>query len=203
MKIIAVGMNYAAHVAEMNNKLAPEPVFFMKPESALVLNNKPIFYPNFTQQLEFECEIVVKISKLGKAIQEKFAHRYYEELTLGIDFTARDLQLKCKQNGQPWEIAKAFDQSAPIGRWLNKNELPPVDNLNFFMTQNGEIRQRASSAEMLLSIDKLISKISQFCTLKTGDLIFTGTPAGVGAVQIGDVLEAFLEDKLLLRVPIK
>jgi 2-keto-4-pentenoate hydratase/2-oxohepta-3-ene-1,7-dioic acid hydratase in catechol pathway len=203
MKIICIGRNYADHAKEMNSAVPEKPVFFLKPDTALLPKRNPFFYPDFTNDLHYECEIVVKINKLGKNIQTKFAHSYYDEIGLGIDFTARDLQQKCKEKSLPWEMAKAFDHSAPVSEiFISKNELDLV-NLHFHLLKNGEKVQVGNSKDMLFNIDDIIAYVSQFITLKIGDLIFTGTPAGVGPVQIGDVLEGFIEDRKLLDLKIK
>jgi acylpyruvate hydrolase len=198
MKIICIGRNYAAHAREMENSLPENPVFFMKPDTALVQNNKPFFYPGFSSEVHHEVEIVLKINRLGRHVDEKFAHRYYNEIGVGIDFTARDLQAECKKNGLPWEMAKAFDGSAPIGSFIKKNEFSDTRNISLRLDVNGKTVQKGSSADMIFGFDHLISYISGFITLKIGDLIFTGTPAGVGEVKIGDHLQAYLDEKLLL-----
>ena len=198
MKILAIGMNYPSHVKEMNNILSPEPVIFSKPESAQLLNNKPFFYPDFSNEIQYETEIVLKINRLGKNIAPKFAHRYYSELTVGIDFTARDLQKRCKEKGHPWEIAKAFDSSAAIGRMTPKTEFPDVQNIIFRLDINGTTVQQGNTKDMIFSMDQIIAHVSKFFTLKIGDMIFTGTPHGVGPVKIGDRLQAYLEDVLVM-----
>ncbi len=203
MKIICIGRNYANHAKEMNSPIPDVPMFFMKPDTALLPKKNPFFYPSFTNDLHYECEIVVRINKLGKNIAEKFAHEYYDEIGLGIDFTARDLQQKCKENGHPWEIAKAFEHSAPMSdKFLNKNNLS-MENLNFFLYKNGELVQHGNTKDMIFNIDKLIAYISQFITLKIGDLLFTGTPEGVGPVQIGDILKGKIEDTDMFTLKIK
>ena len=203
MKIICIGRNYANHAKEMNSPIPDVPMFFMKPDTALLPKKNPFFYPSFTNDLHYECEIVVRINKLGKNIAEKFAHEYYDEIGLGIDFTARDLQQKCKENGHPWEIAKAFEHSAPMSdQFLNKNNLS-MENLNFFLYKNGELVQHGNTKDMIFNIDKLIAYISQFMTLKIGDLLFTGTPEGVGPVQIGDILKGKIEDTDMFTLKIK
>ncbi len=203
MKIICVGRNYAAHAKELNNAVEEEPVIFLKPETALIPGKMPFFYPSFSNDVHFETELVVRISRLGKNIDEKFAHRYYDAVTLGIDFTARDLQSKLKTKGLPWERAKAFDGSAPIGTFVSLEELPPIQDLHFEMKLNGETRQNGHTADMIFSVNRIIAFVSSFMTLKKGDFIFTGTPEGVGPVQIGDELEASLEGKKILSVRIK
>lgn len=204
MKILAVGLNYESHNQEMKRTFrSEEPVIFMKPESAQLKDGKPFFIPYFSKEVHYETEIVVKINRLGKSIEEKFAHRYYDELTVGIDFTARDLQRKLKQQGLPWEISKAFDNSAAIGDFVPKNEFQDVQNINFHLDINSKIVQQGNTNDMIYSIDKIIAYISQFFTLKIGDLIFTGTPAGVGPVHIDDHLTGYIENKKLLEFNVK
>ncbi len=203
MKIICVGRNYAAHAKELNNPIEDQPVIFMKPETALINAKLPFFYPSFSSDVHYETEVVIRINKLGKNIAEKFAHRYYDSVTLGIDFTARDLQAKLKAKGLPWELAKAFDGSAPVGEFISLAELPPVDDLHFSLTVNGELKQSGHTAMMLFNVNKLISFVSTYVTLKKGDLIFTGTPEGVGPVQIGDTLEASIGEQKVLTVKVK
>ncbi len=203
MKIICIGRNYANHAKEMKAAIPKVPMFFMKPDTALLPKRTPFYYPNFTNDLHFECEIVIRICKLGKNIDAKFAHEYYQEFSLGIDFTARDLQAQCKEKGHPWEIAKAFEYSAPLAeKFLNKKDYN-LNQLKFSLVKNGEIVQEGNTKDMLFSIDKLISYTSQFMTLKIGDLIFTGTPEGVGPVHIGDHLEGYIENQKLLDLKIK
>ncbi|MDI9342490.1 MAG: fumarylacetoacetate hydrolase family protein [Sediminibacterium sp.] len=201
MKIICIGRNYAAHAREMKADVPTEPVFFMKPDTAL-LKDKDFYIPDFTKDLHHELEIVLKISKAGKHIQEQFASAYYDEIGLGIDFTARDLQAECKAKGLPWEKAKAFDNSAPVGSFIKKETLD-LTALQLALHVNGEQRQVGDAKDLIFSFDKLISYVSQFVTLKTGDLIFTGTPEGVGPVKIGDVLEGYLNGEKLLTLNIK
>jgi 2-keto-4-pentenoate hydratase/2-oxohepta-3-ene-1,7-dioic acid hydratase in catechol pathway len=202
MKIICIGRNYAEHAKEMKSAVPTEPIFFMKPDVAL-LKEGDFYYPNFTNDLHFECEIVVKIDKVGKNIEEKFASKYYSEITLGIDFTARDLQSQCKEKGLPWEKAKAFDNSAPISsNWIKIADMD-FGNTEFIFLQNGEVRQIGKTSDMIFSIDQLIAYVSQFVTLKTGDLIYTGTPAGVGPVAIGDVLTATLNGEQMFGFKVK
>jgi acylpyruvate hydrolase len=198
MKIIAIGRNYIDHARELHNPVPSEPVFFMKPDTALVKGNKPFFYPDFTHNLHYETEIVLKISRVGKNIAEKFAHRYYSEIGIGIDFTARDIQDNCKEKGLPWEIAKAFDGSAPIGIFVAKENFTDIYNLNFRLDLNGQTVQQGNSKDLIFSFEKIIAHVSEYITVRMGDLIFTGTPAGVGPVKIGDRLQAYIEDKLLL-----
>lgn len=202
MKIICIGRNYAEHAKEMNSAVPTEPIFFMKPDVAL-LKEGDFYYPNFTNDLHFECEIVVKIDKVGKNIEEKFASKYYSEITLGIDFTARDLQSQCKEKGLPWEKAKAFDNSAPISsKWVKIADLN-FEKTEFTFLQNGEVCQIGKTSDMIFSIDQLIAYVSKFVTLKTGDLIYTGTPSGVGPVAIGDVLTASLNGEQMFEFKVK
>ena len=199
MKIIAVGMNYAAHNKELNHTLTlTEPTIFMKADSALLKDGKPIFIPDFTKELHHEAEIVVKIDRLGKNIAERFAHRYYNEVTIGIDFTARDLQNRLREKGLPWEISKSFDHSAVIGTFVPLEEVGDIRHLPFHLDINGELRQAGNTENMLFHVDRIIAYVSQFFTLKMGDLIYTGTPAGVGPVQIGDHLQGYIGDRKLL-----
>lgn len=203
MKIIAIGRNYADHAKELNNPVPAEPVFFLMPETALIRKNQAFFYPDFSNDIHYEVELVVKISRLGKNIGEKFANRYYEEIGIGVDFTARDVQTDLKNKGLPWEKAKAFDGAAPLGTFLNKKEFESVNNINFSLEKNGELVQKGNSKDMLFSIDAIVAHVSKYFTLKIGDLIYTGTPAGVGSVAIGDELVAKIEGKELLKVQIK
>ncbi len=203
MKIICIGRNYAKHAKEMNSDIPEVPMFFMKPDTALLPKKNPFFYPNFTKDLHFECELVIKITKLGKNIAEKYAHEYYDHIGIGIDFTARDLQKKCKEKGHPWEIAKAFEHSAPLGNKFIPLEGKNINDINFRLEKNGEIVQQGNSSDMLFNFDQLIAYISKFMTLKIGDLIFTGTPEGVGPVNIGDRLKGYIEDEQLLDLKIK
>jgi acylpyruvate hydrolase len=198
MKIICIGRNYADHARELGNPLPPKPVFFLKPDTALVTNNKPFFYPGFSSNIHHEVEIVVKINRVGRNIATKFAHRYYNELGIGIDFTARDLQDEQRERGLPWEISKAFDNSAPLGSFISKEELTNPDDIEVRLDINGRTVQNGSSSDMIFSVDQIISYVSQFITLKIGDLIFTGTPSGVGPVRIGDRLQGWLDGRLLL-----
>jgi 2-keto-4-pentenoate hydratase/2-oxohepta-3-ene-1,7-dioic acid hydratase in catechol pathway len=203
MKIICIGRNYADHAKEMKSELPTEPIFFMKPDTALVKEGSDIYLPDFSQEIHFECELVVKINKAGKFIQKEFAKNYYSEITLGLDLTARDLQTNCKDKGLPWEIAKAFDNSAPISsHWINVSEINLAE-LNFQFFQNTELKQNGFTKDMIFSIDELISYVSQYVTLKTGDLLYTGTPAGVGKIQIGDTLEATLNGNKIFKFSVK
>jgi acylpyruvate hydrolase len=201
MKIICIGRNYSEHAAEMKAEVPTEPVFFLKPDTALLKKEEAFYYPEFTKDLNYECEIVYKIIKPGKHIEEKFAHKYYDSFTLGIDFTARDIQAQCKAKSLPWEKAKAFDNSAPIGEFKLLSDFK--NPLTFELRLNGTAVQKGNSHQMLFNIDTIIAYVSQYITLKTGDLIFTGTPEGVGPVKIGDKLEAFAEGQKLLELDIK
>ena len=203
MKIIAIGRNYIEHAKELNNPVPKEPMFFMKPETAIIKNNKPFFYPDFSKDIHYETEIVLVINKVGKNIEPKFAHRYFDEIGLGIDFTARDLQQICKEKGKPWEMAKAFDGSAPISKFVDKNKFADLANLNFSLEINDQLVQQGNTSDMIFTYDVLISYVSKFVTLKIGDLIFTGTPAGVGPVKIGDRLVGKIENAVLLDFLIK
>ncbi len=202
MKILAVGRNYVAHIAELNNEKPDQPVIFSKPETAILRNNEPFYYPDFTQDIHHEVEILLKISKMGKNIEEKFAHKYYEEIGLGIDFTARDIQTQLKNKGLPWDLAKGFNGSAPISEFIPK-EGYDMQNLNFSLDVNGERRQTGNTSLMLYSFDYLIAFISSYFTLKTGDIIYTGTPAGVGPVKIGDKLTGKIEEKVMFDFEVK
>ncbi len=204
MKIFAIGLNYDAHNKEMKRTFeSEEPVLFMKPDTALLKNGKPFLLPDFSSNMHYETELVVKINRLGKNIAERFSHRYYDEVTVGIDFTARDLQQQLKEKGLPWEISKSFDNSAAIGEFIPKTELKEIQNVNFHLDIDGEKVQQGNTSDMIYSVDKIISYISQFFTLKIGDLIFTGTPEGVGPVVIGNHLQGYIEDKKLLDFKIK
>lgn len=203
MKIIAVGMNYREHVKELNNEIPTEPVLFMKPDSALLKNNKPFYLPNFSSEVHYELELIVKIDRLGKNIAEKFAHRYYSSIGLGVDFTARDLQRKLRPLGNPWEICKAFDGSAVVSRFVPLAEFENISNLNFFLEIDENKVQKGNTADMIFSVDQIIAYASKFFTLKIGDIIFTGTPFGVGKVAINNRLTAYLEDKKLLDFYVK
>ena len=203
MKIICIGRNYTDHIKELANERPEDPVVFLKPDTSLVLKNQPFFIPPFSDDVHYEVEVLVQINRIGKHIQQKFAHKYYDEIGLGIDFTARDLQAKLKAKGLPWEKAKAFDGAAVVGDWVNKSELPHIDELQFEMTKNGTVVQQSSSALMLWKVDELIAYVSQFFTLKIGDIIFTGTPAGVGPVVENDVLEGSLEGRQLFSIKVK
>lgn len=201
MKIICIGRNYAKHAKEMKSDIPTEPVFFMKPDTALL--KEPDFYlPDFTKEMHHEIELVLKISKSGKHIDEQFAHKYYDEIGLGIDFTARDLQAQCKAAGLPWEKAKAFDNSAPIGKFINKSTLD-LNHIQFELKINGTSKQVGDSSDLIFTFDKIIAYVSQFVTLKMGDLIYTGTPEGVGPVAIGDKMEGYINGDLMLSLNVK
>ncbi|PVX46955.1 2-keto-4-pentenoate hydratase/2-oxohepta-3-ene-1,7-dioic acid hydratase in catechol pathway [Flavobacterium sp. 103] len=203
MKIICIGRNYANHIEELKNERPSEPVVFMKPDSAILLKQHPFVIPEFSEDIHHEIELIVKISKVGKYIEPKFAHKYYDEISVGIDFTARDLQAKLKAKGLPWEKAKAFDGSAVIGEFLPKSQFVSLENVTFELTNNNVTVQKGNSEMMMWNIDELISYVSQFFTLKIGDIIFTGTPEGVAAVKPDDVLEGFLEGQKLFRIQVK
>lgn len=203
MKIIAVGRNYVEHAKELNNPIPAVPVIFMKPETALLKDNAPFYHPDFSTDIHYEIEIVLKICKEGKHIPEKFAGNYFDEIGLGIDMTARDIQQKHKEKGLPWELAKAFDSSAPIGKFVPKAHLNPLDNLDFRLLINGNKVQHGQTQNMIFSFEKLISFVSSFITLKKGDLLFTGTPEGVGKINIGDRLTGFIGDDKFFDFDIK
>ncbi|HNY15744.1 MAG TPA: fumarylacetoacetate hydrolase family protein [Bacteroidales bacterium] len=203
MKIICIGLNYKRHALEMGRPFPAEPVVFMKPDSALLKNNKPFFLPDFSSEIHYETEVVVKISKLGKSIAPKFAPRYYDELTLGIDITARDLQTNLSKARLPWEISKCFDGAAPVGTFIPVSSIADINNLNFRLEINGSVVQQSNTADMIFNINEIIWYVSRFFTLKTGDLIFTGTPAGVGPLKRNDRLVAFIEDKPLIDFMIR
>ncbi|MEN9549494.1 MAG: hypothetical protein RIR12_2085 [Bacteroidota bacterium] len=203
MKIFCVGRNYVAHAKELGNEVPEEPVIFMKPKSALLQPNTPFYYPEFTNELHYECELVLRINKNGKYIQEKFAHKYYDAITTGIDFTARDIQNELKGKGLPWEKAKAWDNSAVIGKWVPVANIKNRNELSFRMYKNKELVQEGNSLQMIHPFDSIVSYISKFFSINIGDLIFTGTPAGVGEVVVGDELEAFLEDEKMFVLEVK
>ncbi len=203
MKIICIGRNYAAHIEELKNEKPGQPVVFLKPDTALIKGEAPFYYPDFSTNIHHEIELVLKISKEGKYIQPQFAHRYFEEIGLGIDFTARDLQDQCKAKGLPWEIAKAFNGSAPIGDFKPVSEFSNLKNIDFHLEINGEVKQKGNTSLMLFDFATIISYVSQFFTLKKGDLIYTGTPAGVGPVQTGDQLIGFIGNEKMLHVEVK
>ena len=201
MKIFGIGMNYALHNKELDGALykPEEPVVFTKADSALLRTGKPFFVPDWTAQVDYEAELVIRICRLGKGIPVRFAHRYYDAMTVGIDFTARDLQREARQKGLPWTVCKGFDGSAVLGDWVPKEELPPVQGLHFRLDRNGQTVQQGHTADMLYGVDELIAHLSRFFTVRTGDLLYTGTPPGVGPVQIGDHLEGWLEGRKVLE----
>lgn len=203
MKIICVGRNYADHIAELNNARPDAPVIFMKPDTALLHPEESFYYPDFTKDLHHEVELVVKINKVGKNIEEKFAHKYYNEIGIGIDFTARDVQSELKSKGLPWELAKGFNGSAPVSGFVPLADYGDIQNINFSLEVNGETRQNGNSSMMLYPVNYLISFVSKYFTLKTGDLIFTGTPKGVSPVQAGDTLSAYIEGRKMLEFAVK
>ncbi|MGX5691473.1 fumarylacetoacetate hydrolase family protein [Arcticibacter tournemirensis] len=203
MKIIAVGRNYAEHAKELNNPVPVTPVIFMKPDTAILKDNSPFYHPDFSEDVHYEVEVVLKISKEGKHISEKFAGNYFDEIGLGIDFTARDIQQKHKEKGLPWELAKAFDNSAPVSRFISKSQFADLYNINFSLALNENFVQKGNTKDLLFSFERLIAFISQYITLKKGDLIFTGTPEGVGKVSIGDRLTGYIENEKLLDFEIK
>ena len=203
MKIFAIGQNYVEHNKELNSKHPSEPVVFMKPDTAALKNNKPFFIPDFSQEIHYEAEIIVKFNRIGKNINPKFASRYYTEIGLGVDFTARDLQRKLKDAGKPWEVAKAFDNSAVIGNFIPAEEIEDVQNIHFRLDLNGETVQNGHTADMIFPVNELIAHVSRFFTIKIGDIFYTGTPAGVGAVKIGDRLEGYIENKKMFDFLVK
>lgn len=203
MKIICIGRNYAAHIDELENTRPDEPVIFLKPDTAIAQSNLPFFIPEFSNEVHHEVEVLVKINRIGKHIQSKFAHKYYNEIGLGIDFTARDLQQKLKANGLPWEKAKAFDGSAVLGKWFQKSTFGDLSKIPFSLRKNGKVVQHANTSLMLWSIDEIIAHVSQYFTLKIGDILFTGTPSGVGAVTKNDKLEGFLDTHKAFSVTVK
>lgn len=204
MKIICIGRNYAAHISELQNEKPTDPVIFMKPDTSVLLKKQPFFIPDFSNDIHYEVEVLIRIKKVGKYIQEKFAHKYYNEIGLGIDFTARDLQQKLKDKGLPWEKAKSFDGAAVIGeKWLDKSSITNLNNLNFSLIKNGETVQKGNTAEMLWKIDEIIAYVSSFFTLKIGDVIFTGTPQGVGRVIENDALTGYIEDQQIFSIHVK
>jgi len=203
MNIYAVGRNYVAHIEELNNEKPDEPVIFTKPDTALLRNNDPFYYPDYSSDIHHEVEIIVQICKRGKSIQEKFAHKYYDQIGLGIDFTARDLQAKAKEKRLPWTIAKGFHGSAPISKFVNKDSFGNLNDINFRLENNDQIVQQGNTGLMLYSIDAIISYLSKFFTLKKGDIIFTGTPAGVSPVKIGDKLDGYIENTKMFEFEVK
>lgn len=203
MKLICIGRNYTEHIKELANERPADPVIFMKPDTAILLKKQPFFIPDFSDDVHHEVEILVKINKVGKHIEAKFAHKYYDEIGLGIDFTARDLQSKLKEKGLPWEKAKAFDGAAVVGNFLPKTNFADINNINFHLENNGNVVQKGNTSHMLWKIDALIEYISKYFTLKIGDIIFTGTPAGVAKVNPNDELKGFIEDKQLFSIKVK
>lgn len=203
MKIFCVGRNYTEHAKELSSEVPDEPVIFMKPKSALLQPHTPFYYPEFTNELHYECELVLRIAKNGKYIQEKFASKYYDAITTGIDFTARDIQTELKNKGLPWEKAKAWDNSAVVGKWVPLAEIKDRNKIKFSLQKNKEVVQKGDSQEMLFDFDYIVSHISNFFSINIGDLIFTGTPAGVGEVVVGDEIEAFMEEQSLLTLEVK
>lgn len=195
MKIICIGRNYLAHIAELDRELPAEPLFFMKPASALLPSNEPFVYPDFSKEIHYETELVLRICKSGRSIEEGIASQFYDAITVGVDFTARDLQRRCIEKGQPWEIAKSFDSAAPIGDFKKISELQNLRDISFGMKLNGEWAQQGHSSDMIFSFDRIVSHVSRYVTLEEGDCVFTGTPRGVGEVRVGDKLELFLENK--------
>ena len=203
MKLICIGRNYAQHISELNNEKPKEPVIFLKPDTAILLKKQPFFIPDFSDEVHHEVEVLVKINRVGKYIDSKFAHKYYDQIGLGIDFTARDLQQKLKEKGLPWEKSKAFDGSAVVGKWVSKSHFESLSNLQFSLHKNDEIVQSASTNEMLWNIDDIIAYISQFFTLKIGDIIFTGTPSGVSRVQPNDSLKGYIGEEEFFSIKVK
>ena len=203
MKIICVGRNYVEHIKELNNEAPKEPVLFLKPDTAILLKKQPFFIPEFSNEVHHEVEILVKINRIGKNIDRKFAHKYYDEIGLGIDFTARDLQTKLKEKGLPWEKAKAFDGAAVVGNFLSKSDFKNIDDINFRLEKNDKLQQTGNTSLMLWKIDTLIEYISKYFTLKIGDIIFTGTPSGVAKVNPNDILKGFIEEKEIFSIKVK
>jgi 2-keto-4-pentenoate hydratase/2-oxohepta-3-ene-1,7-dioic acid hydratase in catechol pathway len=203
MKLICIGRNYTEHIAELENEKPTDPVVFLKPDTAILLKKQPFFIPDFSDEVHHEVEVLVKINKVGKYIDRKFAHKYYDQISVGIDFTARDLQSQLKAKGLPWEKAKAFDGAAVVGQWISKSEVEDINNLNFSLLKNQELVQQGNTNLMLWKVDELIEYVSKYFTLKIGDIIFTGTPAGVGKVNANDTLTGFIEDKQLFSIKVK
>lgn len=203
MKIICIGLNYKSHIQELKCETPEQPLFFLKPETSMILRNRPFFLPDFSNDIHYEVELLVKINKVGKFIQKRFAHTYYDEIGLGIDFTARDIQQDAMAKGLPWELSKAFDGSAIIGNFLPKSQFPNLQNINFHLQKNEQIVQKGNSADMLFEIDDIIAYVSQFITLKIGDIIFTGTPVGVGRIEINDRLQGFIEEQKMFDFRVK
>lgn len=203
MKIICIGQNYKEHIKELNNKPTEDPVVFLKPDTAILLKKQPFFIPDFSNDVHHEIELIIKINKIGKHIQPQFAHKYYDEISVGIDFTARDVQKKLRDKGLPWECSKSFDGAAVIGKWISKEKIKDLNALSFSLKKNDKIVQQGNTADMLHSIDTIIAYISTYFTLKIGDIIFTGTPSGVSAVKANDKLVGFLEEEELLNIKVK
>jgi len=203
MKIICVGRNYHEHIQELKSQVPSSPVFFLKPDTSLLIRNRPFYYPSFSSEIHYEAELVLRIGKAGKHIQKEFAHAYYDEIGIGIDFTARDIQDECKKKGLPWTISKGFDQAAPVGKFLPRQDFNDTLNISFHLDLNGKTVQTGNSGQMIFTFEEIISHVSRFITLRTGDLIFTGTPSGVGPVRIGDKLEAFIGKEKLLSCSVK
>ncbi|MDC1259123.1 fumarylacetoacetate hydrolase family protein [Flavobacteriaceae bacterium] len=203
MKLICIGRNYAQHISELKNEKPSEPVIFLKPDTAILLKKQPFFIPDFSNEVHHEVEVLVKINRVGKHIDSKFAHKYYDQIGLGIDFTARDLQKKLKDKGLPWEKSKAFDGSAVVGKWVSKSNFDDLDNLPFSLHKNNTIVQSSTTNDMMWSIDEIIAYVSQFFTLKIGDIIFTGTPSGVSRVQPDDSLKGFIGEEEFFSIKVK
>ena len=203
MKIICIGRNYIDHAKELNNPIPKEPVFFIKPDTALLPKRNPFVYPSFTKDLHYEVEIVLRINKIGKHIEEKFAHKYYNEIGVGVDFTARDVQQQCKEKGLPWEKAKAFDFSAPTSDFVPIKNFKDIHQLNFELKVNDELKQKGNTKDMLFNFNQIVAYVSQFVTLKIGDYIYTGTPAGVGSISINDKITCFIEGEKMLEFNVK
>ena len=203
MKLICIGKNYLKHIHELNSKKDDDPVIFLKPDTSVIQKKQPFFIPEFSSDIHYEVEIILKFNRVGKHIEPKFSKKYFDKISLGIDFTARDLQRKFKENGLPWDIAKGFDNSAMIGDWLSVDLFDDIDNINFRLEKNGEIVQKSNSSNMIWKIDQLISKASTFFTIKIGDIMFTGTPEGVGRVVENDLLEGYIDDKKVFSVRVK
>ncbi len=202
MKIICVGRNYADHAKELNNPVPKKPLLFMKPSTAILHKKRPFYYPDFSTNIHYEAELILKICRNGKCVEEKFAHKYYEEISVGLDLTARDIQAKCKEKGHPWEIAKAFDNSAVVGAFIPKDDWDP-NNIQFSLKKNGTLAQQGDTKDLIFNFDYLIAYISRFFKLHVGDLIFTGTPAGVGPIEIGDQYEGFIGEQRLFNIEVK
>ena len=203
MKLICIGKNYLKHIHELNSKKEDDPVIFLKPDTSVIQKKQPFFIPEFSSDIHYEVEIILKFNRVGKHIEPKFSKKYFDKISLGIDFTARDLQRKFKENGLPWDIAKGFDNSAMIGDWLSVDLFDDIDNINFRLEKNGEIVQKSNSSNMIWKIDQLISKASTFFTIKIGDIMFTGTPEGVGRIVENDLLEGYIDDKKVFSVRVK